>query len=1451
MLRAEADDAKGSPIVSDVNFGCKRKSYSLLLDTGADLSLLDKKIFQEIPSKNIRSFDPKVRTRLNSASGHKVMVSGKAEVKATIQGVPCTITFCIVDGLKCKSILGSDFVYKHQAMIDFAQNTLQINGKLIILRPKSELPNVTLLQTTNRVEIAPYSIHKLQLRSQKKLPTGQGVITPLDTAKVFLDNPGVMAPNIQVEIFKKRKFPMAIVNNTGCRYFIRQGTCIAVLERLDEENSSIEPSVDMCEVDLCNAESECADDNYEVQDGLSQAQAKRLDMLLQKYDNIFAKPGQNLPATTLTEAKIDTKDHPPIKIRPYRNPLSLQAKVSEQIQDMVKQDIIRPSSSPWSFPIVVVCKKDDPENKAPRICVDYRALNRVITQDSYPLPKIDEIFATLGDSKFFSTLDLKSSYHQIPVAEQDREKTAFCCHAGLYEFNRLPSGISIAPSIFQRLISKVLNGIEGVYAVAYLDDICIYSKTFEDHLQHIENVIKRLEHANMVLKKTKCVFGRSHIEYLGHVISKDGIAPNPDKVRAVQKIPPPKTVKQVRSILGLIGYYRGYIPHYAEIARPLTLLTRKHVKFEWSDEAEAAFQTLKKKLMEAPILAYANPNLPYNLYTDSSQYAIGGILCQEYPEGERVVAYVSHQLAPNKLHWPIIEKECLAICFCVTKLKQYLLGADIRVYCDHKPLKQLFVAEMKNTRVQRYAILLDEYNVKIFYKKGRHNARADALSRLRLPPTAKDQKHEEDIFAMGENGEDTQDDEGTRSDTPEHRFVEDYEPVDFGEGFDMKTEQTEDEYCQHILEQLQKAVKARDMDNFLLHNGLLYHIGKVTRLDLEPFLQLVVPETLQKTVIQAYHCDFSGGHVGLEKTYHKIKSRYFWQNMYKDVVEFLQTCVTCQRRMLKQKQAQLQESVIATYPTEVVGVDLVGPMPRSMQGNEYLLTVVDWYSNWVEAYPIPNKEAETVVKKLAEKYIPDHGFMKILISDRGTEFCNQILEGLAKTFQIERRLTTPYHPAGNGRTERIHRFLGDIIAKGVQDELHNEWEDMLPSALFAIRTSINTSTRYSPYFLTYGRDPVLPLDTILKPRRTYYGDEYVPTLLQRLHTAFSIVERNTREARATYKKYADKKATQGKFEVGDPVYWHNPVLHRGEIKKFQSPWTPYFRIVEMTSPVNAIIRSQKTGVTKKVHVSNLRHAKLRDWDLAGRQPEVEQEPETAVRTGKYELRNRLGLGRGADRAAAEQHSDHTTTSADEKRPADLRRESHRNRMGSPENRRGPAVSRRGSISSWSSAGDCSTDGDSGGAPTTSSQGRGKENVATPGTSRGFHKFGNDQEVELDETTRNKLSFELRDIRGPMRNKRLVKRRKTLVQKPIHPISSSSDSEATIIYDPKNYNRSSNQERDRSADSSDDGDQTKLKQYMDSDNIRTRVKQLVTDQKMEISPEESKIDSSNERAMDTN
>ena len=469
------------------------------------------------------------------------------------------------------------------------------------------------------------------------------------------------------------------------------------------------------------------------------------DALLRNID-IFVQKDIELTTTNITEMRINTENHPPTYQNPRRPPLAYREELERQIQEMLAAKVIRRSNSPWMSPVILVPKKDG----SIRLCVDFRKLNAITIRPAASIPSADDIFFALGKSKFRTCLDLKQGFWQIPINEADKQKTAFGTASGVFEYNCMPFGLSSSHGVFQNCMNVVLGDVRH-FALAFVDDIIVFSETFEDHIKHLDAVFDRLRKANLRLKIAKCEFMKKELNYLGHIISDEGISVDPQTVSAVQSMEPPKTVREVRSFLGMTSYYRKYVPDFSKTARPLNLLTKKNAKFRWSPEAQSAFEKLKEALLRAPILAFPDIRKPFKLYTDASQYALGAVLTQEHEGQDRVIQFISHQFSEQRLKWPTIEREAFAIIYSLEKLRPIIIGTDITVYTDHKPLKHLFTSEMKNPRIQRWAIILGEYNCKIEYISGPKNVAADLMSRLSNTTVAEDLNDNEHLDWKGES----------------------------------------------------------------------------------------------------------------------------------------------------------------------------------------------------------------------------------------------------------------------------------------------------------------------------------------------------------------------------------------------------------------------------------------------------------------------------------------------------------------------------------------------------------------------------------------------------------------------------------------------------------------------------------------------------------------------------
>ncbi|CAM4628668.1 unnamed protein product [Lepidochelys olivacea] len=461
---------------------------------------------------------------------------------------------------------------------------------------------------------------------------------------------------------------------------------------------------------------------------LGRMQRQQIQELCTSYTPTFsATPG----LTERAYHSIDTGNAHPIRVHPYRVSPQAKTAIEREIQDMLQMGVIRPSESAWASPVVLVPKPDGEI----RFCVDYRKLNAVTRPDNYPMPRTDELLEKLGRAQFISTLDLTKGYWQVPLDESAKERSAFITHLGLYEFNVLPFGLRNAPATFQRLVDGLLAGL-GEYAVAYLDDVAIFSDSWADHLEHLQKVLERIREAGLTVKAKKCQIGLNRVTYLGHQVGQGTISPLQAKVDAIQKWPVPKSKKQVQSFLGLAGYYRRFVPHYSQIAAPLTDLTKKKQPnaVQWTGKCQKAFNKLKATLMSDPVLRAPDFDKPFLVTTDASERGVGAVLMQKGPDQEfHPVVFLSKKLSERESNWSVTEKECYAIVYALEKLRPYVWGRRFHLQTDHAALKWLHTVKETNRKLLRWSLALQDFDFDIQHISGASNKVADALSRENFP----------------------------------------------------------------------------------------------------------------------------------------------------------------------------------------------------------------------------------------------------------------------------------------------------------------------------------------------------------------------------------------------------------------------------------------------------------------------------------------------------------------------------------------------------------------------------------------------------------------------------------------------------------------------------------------------------------------------------------------------
>lgn len=468
-------------------------------------------------------------------------------------------------------------------------------------------------------------------------------------------------------------------------------------------------------------------------DHMNEEERMTISNLCREYKDIFYCEDIPLSFSNQVKHKIRTKNEDPINLKAHRLPPVQTQEIKKQVSKMLHDNIIQESHSPWSAPVHLVPKKLDASGEQKwRMVVDYRRLNDITTDDKYPLPNINDLFDMLGKSMYFTTLDLASGYHQIEVEPEDKPKTAFSTPFGHFEFHRMPFGLKTAPATFQRAMDNVLRGLQGIHCLVYLDDVIIFSKSLTEHVEKLKAVFERFHQTNLKIQLDKSHFLRKEVLYLGHTITSEGLKPNNDKIDAVLKYPIPQTTSDIKSFLGLIGYYRKFIRDFAKITRPLTACLKKGKKIVLNEEYINSFETCKKLLTNAPLLQFPDFDKPFVLTTDASNFAIGAVLSQGPIGSDKPVAYASRTLSDTESRYSTIEKELLAVIWAVKHFRPYLYGKKFIIYTDHRPLAWLYSLKEPNSKLTRWRLRLEEYDFEIKYKKGQQNTNADALSRIRI-----------------------------------------------------------------------------------------------------------------------------------------------------------------------------------------------------------------------------------------------------------------------------------------------------------------------------------------------------------------------------------------------------------------------------------------------------------------------------------------------------------------------------------------------------------------------------------------------------------------------------------------------------------------------------------------------------------------------------------------------
>jgi hypothetical protein len=804
--------------------------------------------------------------------------------------------------------------------------------------------------------------------------------------------------------------------------------------------------------------------------------------VVRDYVDVFPEELPGVPPERQVEFRIDlVPGATPVAKAPYRLAPPEMKELFDQLQELLGKEFIRPSSSPWGAPTLFVKKKDGSQ----RMCIDYRELNKRTVKNRYPLPRIDDLFDQLQGASWFSKIDLRSGYHQMRVREADIEKTAFRTRYGHYEFVVMPFGLTNAPAAFMDLMNRVCSPMLDRSVIVFIDDILVYSKTKEEHEIHLREVLETLRKEKLYAKFSKCAFWLREVQFLGHVVNQNGIMVDPAKISAVMQWEIPKTPSEIRSFLGLAGYYRRFIQNFSRIALPLTKLTKKSATFSWGSKQQEAFDELRRRLCGAPVLTLPEGVEDMVVYCDASHQGLGAVLMQR----GRVIAYASRQLKPHEGNYPTHDLELGAVVFALKMWRHYLYGVKCTIFTDHKSLKYLMDQPNLNMRQRRWLDVVKDYDCEILYHPGKANIVADALSRNPIGAPIRGLCLRMTVMAP---------------------LLELIGKAQEEAVLDVNANR----------ERIAGEIPKLDRDS----RGLLTRYGRIWVPQLGGNRQILLEE--------AHKSKFSI-HPGATKMYRGLREDYWWPCMKRDVARCVEECLTCRKVKAEHQRphGKLQPLEIPVWKWEQITMDLITKLPKTPRGFDAIWVIVDRLTK--SAHFLPIQESSSA-EKLAEIFVREivrlHGVPVSIVSDRDTRFTSRFWERFQVEMGTKLHFSTAFHPQTDGQSERTIQTLEDMLRACVLD-FGGSWDRYLPLAEFSYNNSFHASIGMPPFEMLYGRKCRTPICWGEVGHRVLGSTEVVLKTTEMIQ----MVRERLATAQSRQKSYADKRRSDLEFQVGDFV----------------------------------------------------------------------------------------------------------------------------------------------------------------------------------------------------------------------------------------------------------------------------------------------------------------------------
>ena len=928
---------------------------------------------------------------------------------------------------------------------------------------------------------------------------------------------------------------------------------------------------------------------------LDASQSARLQAVIKDYDDVFQEP-QGPPPERAIKHRIELLPGCVPQTRPiYRMSEDELAALRTQLIDMERKGWVRPSTAPFAASVLMVRKKD----QTYRMVVDYRALNKCSVKSVFPLPLIHETMDRLHGARIFSRVDLQQGFFQIAMQPEDIYKTSFRCRFGQWEMTVMPMGAQGSPGTMQRLATETFKDVHD-FVVVYMDDILIFSKTAEEHVQHVSKVMQRLREAHLHIKRSKCDFGVTELEFLGHMLrgGPDGssIAMMPDKVEAIVKWPAPQDQGQLRSFLGLASYYRRFIKNFSTIAAPLTDLLAKEKLFVWEEAASASFAALKQAITTAPVCKPFDPTLPVTLMTDASDRGIGCALMQN----DHPVCFDSKKFSPAEKNYPTHDKEALALMHALRVWRPLCLGKEVTVLTDSKCLTYLKTQPQLSPRQARWLDFLEQFTLKIEHIKGTLNAVADCLSRA---PSIKGRdatpvdtaalgvmtRSQQQHLQVDPAPADPSPEEGFETPSPSAIATPEPVPAPTADAYTMTERVKRHRLADNgYMEAYAKAATQEAGSNLELSpDDLLYWQS-----DPGQPKRLYIPEEMRDAIMTELHATPLAGHLGMDKTYEKIARRYYWPDMEVIVRAFVRTCPECQRNKpsYMKKVGLLKPMPIPERRWSSVNVDFIVHLPRTPRGNDSIMVVVDRLSK--RCHLIATQvtiTAPDAARLFYDHIVRLHGLPDSIVSDRDTKWTSNFWASLWALTKTQLLMSSALHPQTNSGAEILNRCLEDMMRSFINSRL-DDWDEWLTPLEMAYNDSVQASTKHTPFQLDTGQHPRMPID-LVTPSNSTATSAAAEVYFTKIQTMVEEAKQHLKNAQQRQKEYADQSRRHDTYKVGDLVLISATAIHPpGEEKKGKKFLPKFYGPHEITQVISDL--AYRVKLPPQIRAHNVLHISM-------------------------------------------------------------------------------------------------------------------------------------------------------------------------------------------------------------------------------------------------------------------